>query len=106
MGTTLKDATSVAILNANYLKHKLKDHYKILYTGKNDCVAHEFILDVKPLKHLSGVTEEDIAKRLIDFGFHAPTISFPVPGSLMIEPTESEDLFELNRFIEALIKIR
>jgi glycine dehydrogenase len=84
----------------------LSSHYKILYTGKNDLIAHECILDIRPLKELCGVEVDDIAKRLIDFGFHAPTMSFPVPGTLMIEPTESESLAEIDRFIEAMICIR
>jgi glycine dehydrogenase len=102
----LKKATEVAILNANYLVSRLKDFFPVLYTGKNGRVAHECIIDLRPLKEQTGVTEEDIAKRLIDFGFHAPTMSFPVPGTLMIEPTESESLFELDRFVEAMITIR
>jgi glycine dehydrogenase len=102
----LRKATQVAILNANYIAQKLSSHYKILYTGKNGLIAHECILDIRPLKELCGVEVDDIAKRLIDFGFHAPTMSFPVPGTLMIEPTESESLVELDRFIEAMISIR
>ena len=102
----LKYATEVAILNANYLAKKLEPHYPILYTGKNGYVAHECIIDLRPIKIKTGVTEEDIAKRLMDYGFHAPTMSFPVPGTLMIEPTESESLNELDRFIEALVSIR
>ena len=89
----------------NYIAQKLSPHFKILYTGKNDLIAHECIIDVRPLKELCGVEVDDIAKRLIDFGFHAPTMSFPVPGTLMIEPTESESLGELDRFIEAMICI-
>ena len=102
----LRRATQVAILSANYIAQKLSSHYKILYTGKNDLIAHECILDIRPLKELCGVEVDDIAKRLIDFGFHAPTMSFPVPGTLMIEPTESESLAEIDRFIEAMICIR
>ena len=102
----LRRATQVAILSANYIAKKLSSHYKILYTGKNDLIAHECILDIRPLKELFGVEVDDIAKRLIDFGFHAPTMSFPVPGTLMIEPTESESLAEIDRFIEAMICIR
>ena len=102
----LRKATQVAILSANYIAQKLSPYYKILYTGKNGLIAHECILDIRPLKELCGVEVDDIAKRLIDFGFHAPTMSFPVPGTLMIEPTESESLAELDRFIEAMICIR
>ncbi len=98
-------ATEVAILNANYIAKKLSPHYPILYTGNNGRVAHECLLDLRPLKASSGITEEDIAKRLMDFGFHAPTMSFPVAGTLMIEPTESESLGELDRFCEAMIII-
>ena len=102
----LEQATRVAILNANYIAHRLKDHFPILYTGRNGRVAHECIIDMRPLKDASGISEEDVAKRLIDFGFHAPTMSFPVAGTLMVEPTESESLFELDRFCDALIAIR
>jgi glycine dehydrogenase len=102
----LRKATQVAILSANYIAQKLSPHFKILYTGKNGLIAHECIIDIRPLKELCGVEVDDIAKRLIDFGFHAPTMSFPVPGTLMIEPTESESLTELDRFIEAMICIR
>ena len=102
----LRKATQVAILSANYIAQKLSPYYKILYTGKNGLIAHECILDIRPLKELCGVEVDDIAKRLIDYGFHAPTMSFPVPGTLMIEPTESESLAELDRFIEAMICIR
>ncbi|XP_035211517.1 glycine dehydrogenase (decarboxylating), mitochondrial-like isoform X2 [Stegodyphus dumicola] len=102
----LKQATEVAILNANYMLKKLKDHYKILYYGKNGTVAHEFIVDVRDLKKTSNIEAMDIAKRLQDYGFHAPTVSWPVAGSLMIEPTESEDKEELDRFCEAMISIR
>tara|TARA_X000000368_G_scaffold254350_1_gene201044 strand:+ start:150 stop:2999 length:2850 start_codon:yes stop_codon:yes gene_type:complete len=102
----LRKSTQVAILSANYIAQKLSSHFKILYTGKNGLVAHECIVDIRPLKELCGVEVDDIAKRLIDFGFHAPTMSFPVSGTLMIEPTESESLAELDRFIEAMICIR
>lgn len=101
----LKDATLYAILNANYIKKKLEAHYDVLYTGENGMVAHELILDLRNFKEIS-ITAEDVAKRLIDYGFHAPTLSFPVPGTIMIEPTESEDLAELDRFCEAMIAIR
>ena len=102
----LKKASQVAILNANYIARKLHKHFPILYTGKNGNVAHECIIDIRPIKAETGITEEDIAKRLIDFGFHAPTMSWPVLGTMMIEPTESESLFELNRFCDTLIKIK
>jgi glycine dehydrogenase len=102
----LKKASQVAILNANYIARKLNKHFSILYTGKNGNVAHECIIDIRPIKAETGITEEDIAKRLIDFGFHAPTMSWPVPGTIMIEPTESESLPELDRFCETLIKIK
>lgn len=102
----LLEATQVALLNANYLAMRLKEHYPILYTGRNDRVAHECILDLRPLKAETGITEVDLAKRLMDYGFHAPTMSFPVPGTFMVEPTESESLAELNRFIDAMIQIR
>jgi glycine dehydrogenase len=102
----LRRATQVAILSANYIAQRLSPHYKILYTGQNGLIAHECILDIRPLKELCGVEVDDIAKRLVDFGFHAPTMSFPVPSTLMIEPTESESLVELDRFIEAMISIR
>ncbi|EAR61892.1 aminomethyl-transferring glycine dehydrogenase [Neptuniibacter caesariensis] len=105
-GTGLRAATENAILNANYLSKKLGEHYPVLYTGRNDRVAHECIIDMRPLKESSGITEEDVAKRLMDFGFHAPTMSFPVAGTLMIEPTESESKAELDRFIEAMAQIR
>ncbi|PAU58791.1 glycine dehydrogenase (aminomethyl-transferring) [Pseudomonas sp. PIC25] len=106
MGPQLKDATEVAILNANYLAHKLDGAFPVLYSGRNGRVAHECILDLRPLKAETGITEEDVAKRLMDYGFHAPTMSFPVPGTLMIEPTESESKHELDRFIEAMLSIR
>jgi len=102
----LKRATQLAMLNANYVARKLAPHYPILYTGKNGLVAHECIIDLRPLKASSGISESDVAKRLMDFGFHAPTMSFPVAGTLMIEPTESESKAELDRFIEAMIVIR
>ena len=102
----LKLATQIAILNANYVAHKLKNHFPILYKGTNGNVAHECIIDIRSIKNDTGVTEEDIAKRLIDFGFHAPTMSWPVPGTMMIEPTESESLQELDRFCDCLIKIK
>ncbi|MBP0049585.1 aminomethyl-transferring glycine dehydrogenase [Marinobacterium sp. AK62] len=105
-GEGLRKATEMAILNANYLTQKLSEHYPVLYSGRNGRVAHECIIDLRPLKDASGITEEDVAKRLMDFGFHAPTMSFPVPGTLMIEPTESESKAELDRFIEAMVKIR
>ncbi|WP_349616436.1 aminomethyl-transferring glycine dehydrogenase [Azotobacter salinestris] len=106
MGPQLKDATEVAILNANYLAHRLGGAFPVLYSGRNGRVAHECILDLRPLKAETGITEEDVAKRLMDYGFHAPTMSFPVPGTLMIEPTESESLHELDRFVEAMLSIR
>ena len=107
MGTAgLRKATQVALLNANYIAKRLAPHYKTLYTGRNGLVAHECILDVRPLEKTSGIGAEDVAKRLIDFGFHAPTLSFPVAGTLMVEPTESESQHELDRFIDAMIQIR
>jgi glycine dehydrogenase len=102
----LKQATEAAILSANYISARLKGHYPTLYASENGHVAHECILDLRPLKETSGVTAEDVAKRLMDYGFHAPTLSFPVPGTLMVEPTESETLAELDRFINAMIAIR
>jgi glycine dehydrogenase len=101
----LKQATEVAILSANYIAQKLSPFFPILYKGQNELIAHECIIDIRPLQKLSGISNEDIAKRLIDFGFHAPTMSFPVPGTLMIEPTESESKFEIDRFIEAMLQI-
>ena len=98
-------ATEYAILNANYMKSRLEKYYKILYTGSNGTAAHEFIVDLRPFKSTAGIEAEDVAKRLIDYGFHAPTMSFPVPGTIMIEPTESEDKAELDRFCDALISI-
>jgi glycine dehydrogenase len=102
----LAQATSVAVLTANYVAHRLKDHFPVLYAGENGLVAHECILDLRPLTRSTGVSVDDVAKRLIDYGFHAPTMSFPVAGTLMVEPTESEDLAELDRFCEAMIAIR
>ncbi|MBP7940000.1 MAG: glycine dehydrogenase (aminomethyl-transferring), partial [Sediminibacterium sp.] len=101
----LELATSYAILNANYMKSRLEKVYPILYTGKNGTCAHEFIIDLRPFKVSAGIEAEDVAKRLIDYGFHAPTMSFPVPGTIMIEPTESEDMAELDRFCDALLAI-
>ena len=109
-GTGLQRATETAILNANYIASRLKAHYPVLYTGRNGCVAHECILDIRPIKAATGgnagIAEIDIAKRLMDYGFHAPTVSFPVAGTMMVEPTESESKAELDRFIEAMISIR
>jgi glycine dehydrogenase len=105
-GDGLTRATEVAILAANYVAARLRDHYPVLYAGPGGLVAHECILDVRPITAATGVSVDDIAKRLVDFGFHAPTMSFPVPGTLMVEPTESEDLGELDRFCDAMIAIR
>jgi glycine dehydrogenase len=105
-GAGLKRASQMAILNANYIARRLEEHYPVLYSGSRGLVAHECILDLRPLKESSGVTVDDVAKRLIDFGFHAPTMSFPVAGTLMIEPTESESKEELDRFCAAMIAIR
>ncbi|MEJ7586550.1 MAG: aminomethyl-transferring glycine dehydrogenase [Ferruginibacter sp.] len=106
LGTTgIRNATLYAILNANYMKVRLEKFYKILYTGRNGTAAHEFIVDLRPFKTSAGIEAEDVAKRLMDYGFHAPTLSFPVAGTLMIEPTESEDKAELDRFCDALISI-
>jgi len=105
-GDGLRRATENAILAANYVSTRLRDHYPTLYSSGNGRVAHECILDLRPLKETSGITAEDVAKRLIDYGFHAPTLSFPVPGTLMVEPTESEPLAELDRFVAAMIAIR
>ena len=102
----LRKATQVALLNANYIAKRLEPHYPTLYTGRNGLVAHECILDLRPLKDATGIGAEDVTQRLIDFGFHAPTLSFPVSGTLMVEPTESESLHELDRFIDAMIQIR
>jgi len=101
----LELATSYAILNANYMKSRLEKSYTILYTSKNGTCAHEFIIDLRPFKQTAGIEAEDVAKRLIDYGFHAPTMSFPVAGTIMIEPTESEDMAELDRFCDALLAI-
>ncbi|MBQ0129758.1 MAG: glycine dehydrogenase (aminomethyl-transferring), partial [bacterium] len=105
-GEGLKKATMGAIMNANYLKDRLKDYYPILYTGNNGHVAHEMILDINAINKTTGVAAIDIAKRLMDFGFHAPTVAFPVHETLMVEPTESEPLAELDRFVDAMIQIR
>jgi glycine dehydrogenase len=105
-GNGMTDATRYAILNANYIKSRLERHYPVLYTRSNGRVAHELIFDLRPLKQTSGIDETDVAKRLIDYGFHAPTVSFPVPGTLMVEPTESEPKDELDRFCDAMIAIR
>jgi glycine dehydrogenase len=102
----LKQATGAAVLAANYIAVRLRDHFPVLYTGDNGLVAHECILDLRPLREATGVTVDDVAKRLIDYGFHAPTMSFPVAGTLMVEPTESEDLTEIDRFIDAMIAIK
>jgi glycine dehydrogenase len=104
-GEGLTSATEVAILNANYIARRLAPHYPVLYTGHDGLVAHECIIDLRPLQDATGISNEDVAKRLMDFGFHAPTMSFPVPGTLMIEPTESESKVEIDRFIEAMITI-
>ena len=105
-GQGLTEATKTAILNANYIAERLDPHYGVLYRGKNKRVAHECIVDLRPLKKSAGVEVEDVAKRLMDYGFHAPTVSFPVAGTMMIEPTESEPRAELDRFCEAMIAIR
>ncbi|WP_374197888.1 aminomethyl-transferring glycine dehydrogenase [Microbacterium sp. OVT16B] len=102
----LRDATAAAVLSANYIAARLGEHYPVLYTGESGRVAHECILDLRPLKEATGISVDDVAKRLIDYGFHAPTMSFPVAGTLMVEPTESEDLGEIERFIEAMIMIK
>jgi glycine dehydrogenase len=102
----LTKATQVAILNANYMAKRLSKYYSVLFTGKNGMAAHEFILDLRPFKKSADVEVEDVAKRLMDYGFHAPTISWPVPGTMMIEPTESESKTELDRYCDALILIR
>ncbi|WP_243074554.1 aminomethyl-transferring glycine dehydrogenase [Microbacterium sp. SS28] len=101
----LRDATAAAVLAANYIAVRLKDHYPVLYAGERGLVAHECILDLRPLRDETGITVDDVAKRLVDYGFHAPTMSFPVAGTLMVEPTESEDLVEIERFIDAMIAI-
>jgi len=105
-GEGLTKATSVAILSANYLAQKLDPHFPVLYKGRNGFIAHECIIDLREITKNTGVTVEDVAKRLMDYGFHAPTVSFPVAGTLMIEPTESEDLRELDRFLNAMLSIR
>ena len=102
----LRNATAAAVLSANYIAARLGEHYPVLYAGENGRVAHECILDLRPLKEATGITVDDVAKRLIDYGFHAPTMSFPVAGTLMVEPTESEDIDEIERFIEAMIMIK
>jgi len=102
----LRRATGAAVLSANYIAARLREHFPVLYAGENGLVAHECILDLRPLREATGITVDDVAKRLIDYGFHAPTMSFPVAGTLMVEPTESEDLGELDRFIEAMIAIK
>ncbi|WP_374210578.1 aminomethyl-transferring glycine dehydrogenase [Dermatobacter hominis] len=106
MGDRLQRATELAILSANYVAARLSPHYPVLYTGSHGLVAHECILDLRPIEKATGITNEDVAKRLIDHGFHAPTMSFPVPGTLMVEPTESESLAELDRFCDAMIEIK
>jgi glycine dehydrogenase len=102
----LTDATTIAMLNANYMAKRLEDYFPILYRGRRGHVAHEFIIDFRPFKATAGVEVEDVAKRLMDYGYHAPTVSFPVAGTMMIEPTESESLEEIDRFCDALIAIR
>jgi glycine dehydrogenase len=105
-GEGLTRATQVAVLNANYLASRLDPHFPVLYRGAEGLVAHECIIDLRPITAATGVTVDDVAKRLMDHGFHAPTMSFPVAGTLMLEPTESEDLVELDRFVDAMISIR
>jgi glycine dehydrogenase len=105
-GEGLTQATRIAILNANYIARRLAPHYPVVYAGRNGLVAHECILDLRAIKERTGITVEDVAKRLVDYGFHAPTMSWPVPETLMIEPTESESRAELDRFCEAMISIR
>jgi glycine dehydrogenase len=105
-GRNLARATQMAILNANYMMKRLEKHYPVLYVGANGTVAHEMILDCRKFKQTAGIEVEDIAKRLMDYGFHAPTVSFPVAGTLMVEPTESESQPEMDRFCDALIAIR
>ncbi len=105
-GTGLTDATKLAILNANYIAKRLEDHYSILYRGNGGLVAHECIVDLRPFKKAVGIEVDDIAKRLIDYGFHPPTMSWPVAGTIMVEPTESESKPELDRFCDAMIAIR
>jgi glycine dehydrogenase len=107
MGSSgLEQATKMAILGANYIARRLDAHFPVVYKGKRGRVAHECIVDVRPFKKTAGIEVDDVAKRLMDYGFHAPTMSFPIPGTLMIEPTESESLFELDRFCDAMIAIR
>ena len=106
MGADIKKSTELAILSPNYIANRLKDAYPILYSGTMGRNAHEFIIDMKPIKKVSGITEEDVAKRLMDYGFHAPTLSFPALGTLMVEPTESEDFDTVERFSQALLSIR
>jgi glycine dehydrogenase len=105
-GDGLTQATRIAILSANYIARRLGDAFPVLYAGSGGFVAHECILDLRPITKASGVTVDDVAKRLIDYGFHAPTMSFPVAGTLMVEPTESEDLAELDRFCDAMLAIK
>ena len=105
-GDGMTDATRYAILNANYIKARLERSFPVLYSGSRGRVAHELIFDLRPFKPQSGVDEQDVAKRLMDYGFHAPTVSFPVPGTLMVEPTESEPKVELDRFCDAMLAIR
>src|SRR5437879_6317417 len=105
-GNGMTDASRYAILNANYIKSRLEPHFPVLYTRRNGRVAHEMIFDLRRLKQASGIDETDVAKRLMDYGFHAPTVSFPVAGTLMIEPTESEPKGEIDRFCDAMIAIR
>jgi len=105
-GDGATEATRIAMLNANYIKARLEPHYPVLYAGPTGRVAHELIFDLRPFKATSGIDEQDVAKRLMDYGFHAPTVSFPVAGTLMVEPTESEPLEELDRFCDAMIAIR
>src|SRR5580698_4272556 len=102
----VRKATEYAILNANYMRARLQNHFEILYTGSGGTCAHAFIVDLRPFKKSAEIEAEDVAKRLIDYGFHAPTMSFPVPGTIMIEPTESEDKAELDRFCDAMLSIR
>jgi glycine dehydrogenase len=105
-GEGLARATGVAVLSANYVTARLREHYPVLFSGHGGLVAHECILDLREITRTTGVSVDDVAKRLIDYGFHAPTMSFPVAGTLMVEPTESEDLTELDRFCDAMIAIR
>ena len=105
-GEGLKKASLVAILNANYIAKRLEGHFDVVYKGAEGFAAHEFIMDLRPFKQSAGITEQDVAKRLMDYGFHAPTMSWPVIGTMMVEPTESESLEELDRFCEAMISIR